>query len=71
MPFQYNLGEYLTAYLDGAGLRSDLWWPPFRTIGRAPACSPARLLPQASAYAMIRRRAACDLHDTALPSPRR
>jgi hypothetical protein len=34
MPCHHIIEGYLTAYLDGAGLRSDLWWPLFRTIGR-------------------------------------
>jgi hypothetical protein len=71
MPWHHNLEEHLTAYLDGAGLRSTLWWPLFPTIGRRTAGSPAPLLPQASAYALMRRRAACDLHDTRLYRRRR
>jgi len=34
MPCHHNLEEYLVAYLDGAGLRSDPKGPLFRTIGR-------------------------------------
>jgi integrase len=34
MPCHHNLEEYLTAYLDGAGLRDDPKGPLFRTIGR-------------------------------------
>jgi len=34
MPCHHNLEEYLTAYLDGAGLRGDPKGPLFRTIGR-------------------------------------
>src|SRR5712691_1609592 len=34
MPCHHNLDEYLTAYLDGAGLRDDPKGPLFRTIGR-------------------------------------
>jgi hypothetical protein len=34
MPRHHNLEEYLTAYLDGAGLRSDPRDPLFHTIGR-------------------------------------
>jgi len=33
MPCHHNLEEYLTAYLDGAGLRVDPKGPLFRTIG--------------------------------------
>ncbi|MDB5395262.1 MAG: integrase [Rhodospirillales bacterium] len=42
MPCHHNLEEYLTAYLDGAGLRDDPKGPLFRTIGRGTASSPAR-----------------------------
>jgi integrase/recombinase XerC len=58
MPCHHNLEEYLTAYLDGADLRSDPKGPLFRTIGRGTSKLTRRVLPQANAYAMIRRRAA-------------
>jgi site-specific recombinase XerD len=58
MPCHHNLEEYLTAYLDGAGLRGDPKGPLFRTIGRGTNKLTRRVLPQANAYAMIRRRAA-------------
>jgi site-specific recombinase XerD len=58
MPCHHNLEEYLTAYLDGAGLRTDLKGPLFRTIGRGTGRLTRTVLPQANAYAMIRRRAA-------------
>jgi site-specific recombinase XerD len=54
MPCHHNLEEYLTAYLDGAGLRDD---PKAPLLGAAPASLPT-VRPQANAYAMIRRRAA-------------
>jgi site-specific recombinase XerD len=57
MPCHHNLEEYLTAYLDGAGLRSDPKGPLFRTIGRGTGKLTRTVLPQANAYAMIRRRA--------------
>ena len=47
-----------TAYLDGAGLRGDPKGPLFRTIGRGTGKLTRTVLPQANAYAMIRRRAA-------------
>ena len=47
-----------TAYLDGAGLRDDPKGPLFRTIGRGTGKLTRTVLPQANAYAMIRRRAA-------------
>jgi len=58
MPCHHNLEEYLTAYLDGAGLRGDPKGPLFRTIGRGTGQLTRSVLPQANAYAMIRRRAA-------------
>ncbi len=58
MPCHHNLEEYLTAYLDGAGLRDDPKGPLFRTIGRGTDKLTRTVLPQANAYAMIRRRAA-------------
>src|ERR1700681_131742 len=58
MPCHHNLEEYLTAYLDGAGLRDDPKGPLFRTIARGTGKLTCTVLPQANAYAMIRRRAA-------------
>jgi site-specific recombinase XerD len=58
MPCHHNLDEYLVAYLDGAGLRDDPKGPLFRTIGRGTGKLTRTVLPQANAYAMIRRRAA-------------
>ena len=58
MPCHHNLEEYLTAYLDGAGLRDDPKGPLFRTIGRGTRKLTRTVLPQANAYAMIGRRAA-------------
>ena len=58
MPCHHNLEEYLTAYLDGAALRGDPKGPLFRTTGRGTAKLTRTVLPQANAYAMIRRRAA-------------
>jgi site-specific recombinase XerD len=57
MPCHHNLKEYLTAYLDGADLRSDPKEPLFRTIGRGTNKLTRTVLPQANAYAMIGRRA--------------
>jgi hypothetical protein len=50
--------EYLTAYLDGAGLRGDPKGPLFRTIGRGTGKLTRTVLPLANAQAMIGRRAA-------------
>jgi integrase/recombinase XerC len=58
MPCHHSLEEYLVAYLDGAGLRNDPKGPLFRTIGRGTGKLTWTVLPQANAYAMIRRRAA-------------
>ena len=58
MPCHHNLEEYLVAYLDGASLRDDPKGPLFRTIGRGTGKLTRTVLPQANAYAMIRRRAA-------------
>ena len=57
-PCHHNLEEYLTAYLDGAGLRDDPKGPLFRTIGRGTGKLTRTVLPQAKADAMIRWRAA-------------
>jgi integrase/recombinase XerC len=58
MPCHHNLEEYLTAYLYGAELRGDPKGPLFRSIGRGTGKLTRTALPQADAYAMIRRRAA-------------
>jgi site-specific recombinase XerC len=55
MPCHHNLEEYLTAYLDGGGLRDDPKGPLFRTIGTGKLTR--TVLPQANAYATIGRRA--------------
>ena len=58
MPCHHNLEEYLTAYIDGAGLGEDPKGPLFRTIGRGTRQLTRAVLPQANAYQMIGRRAA-------------
>jgi site-specific recombinase XerD len=58
MPCHHNLESYLEAYLDGCGVRQDPKGPLFRTIGRTTRLLTRTPLPQANAYAMIRRRAA-------------
>jgi integrase/recombinase XerC len=67
MPCHHNLEEYLTAYLDGAGLRGDPKGPLFRTIGRGTGKLTRTVLPQANAYAMILRRAAAAGHQAPQP----
>ena len=57
MPCHHNLEAYLHAYLDGCGLASDAKGALFRTIGRGTNQLTETPLPQANAYAMIRRRA--------------
>jgi len=58
MPCHHNLDEYLTAYLDGCELRDDRKGPLFRTIARGTHRLSTTPLPQASAFQMVRRRAA-------------
>ena len=58
MPCHHKLDEYLVAYLDGVGLRDDPKGPLFPTIRRGTRQLSGAVLPQANAYAMIRRRAA-------------
>lgn len=57
MPCHHSLETYLAEYLDGARLRDDPTGRLFRTIGRGTGRLTATPLPQANAYAMIRRRA--------------
>jgi integrase/recombinase XerC len=58
MPCHHNLDTYLHAYIDGCGLAGDPKGLLFRTIGRGTDALTTTPLPQANAYAMIRRRAA-------------
>lgn len=57
LPCHHHLESYMTAYIDGAGLAEDPKGPLFRTIGRGTGLLTRTPLPQANAYAMIRRRA--------------
>jgi len=57
MPCHHNLESYLHAYLDGGGISADPKGPLFRTIGRTTGQLTTTPLPQANAYAMMRRRA--------------
>ena len=57
MPCHHTLEEYLLAYLDGTGIAADPKGPLFRTIGRGTGRLSRTVLPQANAYAMVRRRA--------------
>ena len=58
MPCHHTLEAYLHAYLDGAAIAGDAKWPLFRTVGRGTRQLTQTALPQANAYAMVRRRAA-------------
>jgi integrase len=66
MPCHHNLQEYLIAYLDGACLRGDPKGPLFCAIGRGTGKPTRTVLPQANAYAMIRRSAAAAAISTKL-----
>jgi site-specific recombinase XerC len=57
MPCHHTLEAYLHAYLDGTGIANEPKGPLFRTISRGTAQLSPRPLPQANAYAMVRRRA--------------
>ncbi|MGY6164109.1 tyrosine-type recombinase/integrase [Paraburkholderia strydomiana] len=57
MPCHHTLEAYLQAYLEQTGLRDEPKSPLFRTIARGTAQLSPRPLPQANAYAMVRRRA--------------
>ncbi len=58
MPCHHFLEDYLHAYIDGCDLAGDPKGPLFRTIARGKGGLTATPLPQANAYAMIRRHAA-------------
>jgi site-specific recombinase XerD len=58
MPCHHTLEAYLHAYLDCTGIADDSKGPLFRTIGRGTGILTRTPLPQANAYAMVRRRAA-------------
>jgi integrase/recombinase XerC len=58
MPCHHNLEAYLGAYIDGCDLREDRKGPLFRTLGRGTRQLSETPLPQANAFAMVRRRAA-------------
>lgn len=66
MPCHHNLEEYLLAYIEGCGLREDRKGPLFRTIGRRTKRLTVTPLPQQSAFAMVRRRAAAAEIGTAI-----
>ena len=57
MPCHHTLDAYLQEYLDGTGIGGDPKGPVFRTIQRGTGQLSDTPLPQANAYAMVRRRA--------------
>ena len=57
MPCHHTLEEYLHAYLNGVGISEDGKGPLFRTIRRGTGQLSNTALPQANAFAMVRRRA--------------
>lgn len=57
MPCHHTLEAYLHAYLEETGLVNDPKGPLFRTIARGTGQLSTNPLPQANAYAMVRRRA--------------
>jgi site-specific recombinase XerC len=64
MPCHHTLEAYLHAYLDGTGIAGDPKGPLFRTIARGTGRLSTTPLPQANAYAMVRRRATAAGIDT-------
>ena len=57
MPCHHTLEAYLHAYLEGTGIADDIKGPLFRTVRRGTGQFSDTPLPQANAYAMVRRRA--------------
>ncbi|BCZ85719.1 integrase (plasmid) [Paraburkholderia terrae] len=57
MPCHHTLEAYLHAYVDGTGIADDPKGPLFRTVRRGTGRLSDTPLPQANAYAMVRRRA--------------
>ncbi|MFM0327795.1 tyrosine-type recombinase/integrase [Caballeronia glebae] len=57
MPCHHTLEAYLHDYLEQSGLRDEPKGPLFRTIARGTGQLSTTPLPQANAYAMVRRRA--------------
>ena len=57
MPCHHTLEACLHAYLEGTGIANDPRGPLFRTIARGTGQLSDTPLPQANAYAMVRRRA--------------
>ncbi len=66
MPCHHSLEHYLAEYLDGCDLRARAKGPLFRTIARGTKRLSDTPLPQANAFAMVRRRAAAAEIGTAI-----
>lgn len=66
MPCHHNLEDYLTTYIDGCDLRGQAKGPLFRTIARGTKRLSDTSLPQANAFAMVRRRGAAAEIGTAI-----
>ena len=64
MPCHHSLETYLHAYVNGTGIADDPKGPLFRTIRRGTGQLSDTPLPQANAYAMVRRRAVAAGIDT-------
>ncbi|MFG1342491.1 tyrosine-type recombinase/integrase [Xanthobacter autotrophicus] len=58
MPCHHTLEAWLSAYIEGCGLSGDPRGPLFRTVARGTGQLSERVMVQADAHAMIRRRAA-------------
>jgi site-specific recombinase XerD len=58
MPCHHTLEAFLHAYINDSGITADPKGPLFRTIARGTGQLSGTPLPQANAYAMVRRRAA-------------
>jgi integrase/recombinase XerC len=70
MPCHHNLEEYLTAYLDGAGLRGDPKGTLFRTIGRGTSAPRRRASKSSSAITALERPGSPPISRTAARSKR-
>ena len=64
MPCHHNLEDYLTAYIDGCGLREDPKGPLFRTVPNRGGQLMRRAMAQPDAYRMIGRRTSAAGIDT-------
>ena len=58
IPCHHNLEQYLEAWLEASGLRSEPGAPLFPTLRHGRLSTPRRFLPQANVYRMVQRRAA-------------